>query len=323
MTEFSKMAAHRGKYWPQTVAPFSSPCAGGIRRAAFGAVAALGCAASAQASTVQTVTQSLSHEADPIGGFIELGVETGLLTKRSDDRTEDYERVLDFTFDPFDTTLGTLTGVQWYFDIQASLETNSLYGCVGFVSAGCDMDTNVDSRFTSSITAQQRFEGFEERDIGFGGTIDWPIYTRARVSIDPIEESLEKGGSGVYSCVAQGVTGLGQGCVNEAEYFTQIQETVRDDDRLEMYTDGEVTGRWRADLALAISTECRILGLAGFCYSRNFPGADVSTFISLTYEYEPFAVEDPAAVPVPAGFGLLATALGLLGLLRRRRPAAV
>lgn len=295
----------------------------GVRRAAFGAVVALGCAASAQASTVQTVTQSLSHVADPLDGFIELGVDSLAFINASGDRTKDYERVLDFTFDPFDTTLGTLTGVQWYFDIQASLQTNSLYGCVGFASAGCAMVTNVDSRFTSSITAQQRFEGFEERDIGLGGTIDWPIYTSARASIDPIEENLEKGGSGVYSCIAQGVTGLGQGCVNEAEYFTEIQETVRDDDRLEMYTDGEVTGRFRADLDLAISTECRLRGVYGFCYSRNFPDADVSTFISLTYEYEPFAVEDPAAVPVPAGFGLLATALGLLGLLRRRRPAAV
>ena len=299
----------------------------GVRRGALGLVAALCCSASAQASTVQTFTQSLSHVADPINGFIETSVLSGVGITNSLDRTQNYGRFLDFTFDPFDATLGTLTGVQWYFDIQASLKTDSLYGCVGIISVGCNMVTNVDSTFTSSITAQERFEGFELINIGIG-TIQVPTFSRARASIDPIEEKLEKSGSGLVGCVAQEVTGLGQGCLNEAEYSTEIQETVRDDDRLEMYTDGQVTGRFRADLALAISTECQLLGLVGSCYSRNFPNADVSTFISLNYEYESFAVEDPiggdpAVIPLPPSLALLLTGLlGVAGLrLRGSRNA--
>ena len=281
-------------------------------------VAALCCSASAQASTVPTVTQSLSHVADPINGFIETTVLSGIGIANSLDRTQNYGRFLDFRFDPFDATLGALTGVQWYFDIQASLKTDSLYGCVGILSIGCNMATNVDSTFTSSITAQRRLQG----------SIPFPRFTSVQASIDSIEEKLVKSGSGLVGCVTQELTGLGQGCLNEAEYFTEIQQTVRDDDRLEMYTGGDVTGRFRADLALSISTDCQILGAFGSCYSRNFPKADVSTFISLTYEYESFAVEDPigggpAVIPLPPSLALLLTGLlGVAGLrLRGSRNA--
>ncbi|WP_300033510.1 VPLPA-CTERM sorting domain-containing protein [uncultured Roseobacter sp.] len=302
-----------------------------IRATALGVIMACAGAASVSAATV---VQTVTFKAEDMDLFVETAVPSAVVIGNSkEDSDEETVRSTE-EFLPFDTTLGTLTGVTWVFDIQADLATDSIYGCTALISLTCLMDTTLTTKLSASVTASVKGTTTKEITVGPGQTIEFefPQNNVLTTTLDPITETLTPSGTGLVGCFAQEITGLGDGCKTEETYTDEIQET-KTDDPLDAYANGRIALNFAAILEGTIDTDCRVLGLVGSCYSRNFPEANVSAFVSLTYEYTPFQDPDPvddddgdaadvSAVPLPAGFPMLFAGLGYLGLMARRKKAA-
>lgn len=296
----------------------------------FSAIAAAGIFALSSPLSAASIVQTASFEADSFVPFLEttLPIAIAIPSSKSDTYSNMDESTA--TFDPFDPTLGNLTSVSWYFDIQASLEGDSLYGCVGLFSIGCKMETTLDFDLTANAFATVKGDRTIKVPLPSGDVVEI-IMPQENVILPgsvAISETEEPSPSGLVGCIAKEVLGFDETCQGGTLQEDENQQTIADAP-LEAYTNGDIEVTFRAIAEGSIDTTCQLFGVLGSCYSRNFPEASASFFASLTYTYSPFTTPDPTpnptpapAVPLPAGFPLLIGAIGVLGLAKRRQKRA-
>lgn len=272
-----------------------------------------------------TLVQTVSFEADSFVPFLETSVPIAIAIPNSgSDTYSDMEEFTE-TFDRFDTSLGTLTSVSWHFDIQATLEGDSLYGCVGLFSITCSMETTLQTDLTAVALATVRGEEIITIPLPGGDVVELNFPQQSIITPDSValSETETPSPSGLVGCVVRDVLNFDETCRGGTLQEAENQQTITDAP-LDAYTNGDIELDFRVVVEGSIDTTCQLFGVVGACYSRNFPDASASLFASLTYHYTPFAdpeppVAPPPAVPLPAGFPLLVGAMAVLGLIKRRQ----
>ena len=285
-----------------------------------GTLAVLSALATMTPAPVQaaTVVQEATWVADRLANLNETTVLTGVgIDNTAVDEDEDRDEFTQ-SLNPFDASLGTLTSVKWKFEIDLYLEDDNLYGCVGVFSVGCAMDTSIESRLAGQIEVD--VDGF--LSIIRDGVVVGQRPQRSELlnnlsTVNRVYEPQKE--KGLVGCVASELSGLGVGCLDEFAPTTLSSVEEMDVDPLEAYTNGTIDVTFTSILTQKISTDCRLFGVVGSCYSRNFADASEASFkATLTYGYTPFADTPPAPVPLPAGLPLLLAGLGAIGVLRHR-----